>query len=235
MEEYKRPKFETSFEPITESYKVNDSVTVNGIAKAYAGSNITDAKVIYRVKRSVYYPRWYYWRYSYRNTSPQEIAHGETKTDGSGKYSIGFKALPDNSTDKKSLPTFSYEVTADVTDINGETHSTTTFVTVGYHTLTANMMLANPLDKDVKDYKLNISTNNLNGQFVPAKGAVKMYKLKAPGSVLRPRMWAAPDYEGFTKEEFKKLYPHDAFSNEHNSSSWEKGELVCPMLLQYNR
>ncbi len=226
VEEYKRPKFETFFEPITESYKVNDSVTVNGTAIAYAGSNITEAKVTYRVKRAVYYPRWYYWRYSFQNTTPQEITHGETKTDDSGKYFIDFKALPDNSTDKKNLPTFSYEVTADVTDINGETHSTSTFVTVGYHTLTANMMLSNPLDKDVKDHALYISTNNLNGQFVPAKGSVKMYKLKAPEVVFRPRMWAAPDYEGFPKAEFKKLFPHDAFSNEHDSATWEKGELV---------
>lgn len=226
VEEYKRPKFETSFEPITESYKVNDSVTVNGTATAYAGSNITDAKVSYRVKRSVYFPRWYYWRYSYRNITPQEIARGETTTDGSGKYSIDFKAIPDTSTDKENLPTFNYEVTADVTDINGETHSTTTFVTVGYHTLTANMILANPLDKDAKDQKLTISTNNLNGQFVPAKGTVKMYKLKAPESVVRPRTWAAPDYKGFTKVEFKTLYPHDAFDNEHDASTWEKGTLV---------
>jgi uncharacterized protein YfaS (alpha-2-macroglobulin family) len=226
VEEYKRPKFETSFKPVTESYKVNDSVIVIGTATAYAGSSITDAKVSYRVKRSVYYPRWYYWRYSYRNTTPQEIAHGETTTDGSGTYSIDFKAIPDTNTNKENLPTFNYEVTADVTDINGETHSTTTFVTVGYHTLTANMMLANPLDKDAKDQKLTIATNNLNGQFVPVKGTVKMYKLIAPESVLRPRTWAAPDYQGLTKTEFKKLYPHDAFSDEHDASTWKKGALV---------
>lgn len=226
VEEYKRPKFETSFEPVTETYKVNDSVKVHGTAIAYAGSAITDAKVSYRVKRSVYYPRWYYWSYGGRNRNPQEIAHGETKTDGSGNYNIDFKALPDNSTDKKNQPTFNYEVTADVTDINGETHSATTYVTVGYHTLTANMSLANPLDKDKKDHKLTITTNNLNNQFVPANGTVKMYKLKAPEFVIRPRKWAAPDYKGFSKQEFKHLFPHHAFDNEHDSSTWEKDDLV---------
>ena len=226
VEEYKRPKFETSFEPITETYKVNDSVSAKGIATAYAGSNITGAKVAYRVKRVVYYPRWYYWYYPYNNTSPQEIAHGETTTDASGKYEIDFKALPDTSVDKKNLPTFSYEVTADVTDINGETHSTTTIITIGYHTMTANMYIANPFDKNSKENKLTISTNNLNGQFVPAKGIVKMYKLKAPESVNRPRTWAAPDYDAWSKEEFKKKYPHDAFEDEHDASNWEKGELV---------
>ncbi|MFK5973285.1 MAG: MG2 domain-containing protein [Flavobacteriaceae bacterium] len=226
VEEYKRPKFETSFKPVTETYKVNDSVTVKGTATAYAGSNITDAKISYRVKRVVYYPRWYYWHHPFNNTTPQEIAHGETTTDASGEYKINFKALPDNSVDQNNLPTFSYEITADVTDINGETHSTSSIVRVGYHTMTANIYIANPYDKDDKDNTMLISTNNLNGQFVPAQGTLKMYKLKAPENVLRPRTWPAPDYAGFSKEKFTKLYPHDAFSNEHNAATWKKGKLV---------
>ncbi|MGI9550259.1 MAG: MG2 domain-containing protein, partial [Aurantibacter sp.] len=226
VEEYKRPKFETFFEPITETYKVNDSIRVDGVATAYAGSHISDAKVAYTVRRVVYFPRWYYWYRPYYDTTPQEIARGETKTDASGKYKIQFKAIPDTKASKKDLPTFSYEVTADVTDINGETHSTTTTVRVGYHSLTASIDAVDPLDKDQDDTRLSISTNNLNGQFVPAKGTLKMYKLTPPEYVLRRRPWAAPDYEGFTKNEFKKLYPHDAYGNEHDHTNWEKGKLV---------
>ena len=121
VEEYKRPKFETSFDQITETYKVNDSIKVSGKATAYAGSSISDAKVVYRVKRIVNFPRWYYWYRPYFNGTPQEITHGETTTDASGKYEIEFKAIPDTSFKKSDLPTFNYEVTADVTDINGET------------------------------------------------------------------------------------------------------------------
>ena len=226
VEEYKRPKFETSFEPVTETYKVNDSITVKGTATAYAGSNVTDAKVTYRVKRAVYFPRWYYWHYPYYNNTPQEIAHGETTTDASGKYEINFKAVPDNSVSKKNLPTFNYEVTADVTDINGETHSTTTVVTVGYHALTATIYVQDPLDKDSKENKITISTSNLNGQFVFAKGTLKMYKLKAPNHVLRPRPWTSPDYGNWSEAEFKKLFPHDAFADEHDATNWKKGKLV---------
>ncbi len=36
VEEYKRPKFETKFKPVTETFKINDSVTVKGNALAYA-------------------------------------------------------------------------------------------------------------------------------------------------------------------------------------------------------
>ncbi|MBT8313449.1 MAG: alpha-2-macroglobulin, partial [Maribacter sp.] len=226
VEEYKRPKFETSFEPITDTFKVNDSIDITGKAQAYAGSAITDAKVTYRVKRVVNFPRWYYWYRPYFNNTPQEIAHGETITDASGTYKIGFKAIPDNSVDKESLPIFNYEVTADVTDINGETHSITTTVRVGYHAMTANMVLDETLDKTAKDNSVIISTQNLNGQAVSAKGIIKVYKLIAPGNVLRKRPWEAPDYGGFSKAEFKKLFPHEAFKDEHDPAMWGREELV---------
>ncbi|HUH47705.1 MAG TPA: MG2 domain-containing protein, partial [Arenibacter sp.] len=112
VEEYKRPKFETSFEPITGTFRLNDSITVQGKASAYAGSNITGAKVDYTVNRVVLFPRWYVWRFPTINTVPQVIAHGETVTDASGKYTIDFKAIPDLGMDPKDLPTFTYEVTA---------------------------------------------------------------------------------------------------------------------------
>ena len=40
VEEYKRPKFEATFNPITNTFKVNDSITIKGKALAYAGSSI---------------------------------------------------------------------------------------------------------------------------------------------------------------------------------------------------
>ncbi|MGB5499966.1 MAG: MG2 domain-containing protein, partial [Maribacter sp.] len=226
VEEYKRPKFETSFTPITDTFKVNDSINLTGKATAYAGSSITNAKVTYRVKRVVKFPGWYYWHRPSFNSTPQEIAHGETMTDASGEYKISFKAIPDNSVEKESLPIFNYEVIADVTDINGETHSTTTTVRVGYHAMTANIYVEETLNKDKKDNIISISTQNLNGQFVPAKGAIKIYKLKAPSNVLRKRPWDAPDYEGFAKTKFHQLFPHDAFKDEHIPENWEMGKLV---------
>lgn len=225
VEEYKRPKFETSFAPITDTFKVNDSINLTGKATAYAGSSITNAKVTYRVKRVVNFPRWYYWYRPSFNSTPQEIAHGETMTDASGEYKISFKAIPDNSVEKESLPIFNYEVIADVTDINGETRSTATTVQVGYHVMTANISVDKTLNKGEKDNIISISTQNLNGQFVPAKGAIKIYKLNAPSNVLRKRPWDAPDYEGFSKTKFHQLFPHDAFKDEHIPENWKKGKL----------
>ena len=226
VEEYKRPKFETNFKPVTETYKINDSVVVKGEAKAYAGSVISGAKVVYRVKRVVNLPRWYYWSRPYFNIAPQEITHGETITDVNGNYEIPFIAAPDNSIDSSNLPTFNFEVTADVTDINGETRSTTTHVAVGYHSLNVTLQVPEFFDKTKKDNKINIASTNLNGEFAATTGEVILYKLQAPDYVLRPRPWAAPDYSGFTKKEFKDLYPHDAFKNENDPSQWEKEKVI---------
>ena len=226
VEEYKRPKFEANFKAVTETFKVNDSVKVTGKALAYAGSNITDAKVVYRVTRKVQYPRWYYYYRPWFSSEPQEISYGETTTNDKGEFEINFLAQPDKSVAESSLPVFNYEIIADVTDINGETRSATTVVNVGYHSLLASVSIGDKLDKTKKDHKIYINTRNLNGEFVAADGTIKIYKLKAPNRVLRPRPWNAPDYQVIPKAEFKEKFPHEAYADEANPLNWEKGNLV---------
>ncbi|WP_370477893.1 alpha-2-macroglobulin family protein [Tamlana flava] len=226
VEEYKRPKFETKFKPVTETYKVNDLVTVKGNALAYAGSNITNAKVVYRVHRKVQYPRWYFWHRPWFNSEPQEITHGESMTNEKGEFEITFSALPDQSVDKSNLPVFNYEITADVTDLNGETRSATTTVNIGYHALVAKMDVDAQLDKTQKDHAIKITSENLNGEFVPAKGLIKIYKLIAPKTTLRQRPWPAPDYQEIPKGTFKNLFPYESYTDEHLAENWEKGDLV---------
>ena len=226
VEEYKRPKFETTFIPITETYQVNDSVKISGKALAFSGTSISDGKVVFRVKRNVQYPSWYRWYYPNFYSESQEITFGETTTNDKGEFDITFKAIPDTSVDKKNLPVFNYEVTADVTDINGETRSSTTIVKVGYHALTTSITVADRINKDDKKTSLTLDTKNLNGEFVPSAGSLKIYKLQAPGTVLRPRPWEAPDLPLLTKEAFKAQFPNEAYANEVNPLLWEKGEVV---------
>ncbi|WP_179319237.1 alpha-2-macroglobulin family protein [Winogradskyella helgolandensis] len=226
VEEYKRPKFKSDFQPVTETYKVNDSITVNGTAIAFASSNITDAKVVYRVKRHINFPSWFYWRRPYFNMEAQEITFGETKTNAKGEFEITFKALPDDSVSKDNLPVFNYEITADVTDINGETRSTSTNVYIGYHALTLHIDAPQIIDKTQKEIEFSLASLNLNGQFAPAKGELKIYKLKAPDRVLRTRPWQAPDHQMLSKDEFKNLFPHEAYDNEGQLINWTKGDEV---------
>ncbi len=227
VEEYKRPKFETKFNPITESFKMNDSISVKGFAKAFSGANVTDAKVVYRVQRKVVYPSWYYWYRPNLNTTSQEITNGESSTNDKGEFEIVFTAIPDETVDKKSLPVFNYEITADITDINGETRSATTIVKVGYHSLTASISLNDKIDKNQEETILKVDTKNLNDEFVPAKGNLTIYKLKAPKNPLRKRPWSAPDYQDISENTFRTLFPNDPFTDdETDEKNWEKGLAV---------
>ncbi|WP_233265898.1 alpha-2-macroglobulin family protein [Formosa sp. L2A11] len=226
IEDYKRPTFEANFTPITETCTVNDSITVNGEALAFTGSKITNANVVYRVKRMVNLPYSYYRTQPYFHNASQEITHGETQTDDSGNFKINFKAIPDLRFDKKILPVFQYEVTADITDINGETRSATTSISVGYHTTIAKLQIEGKLDKTSKTNQININTSNLNGQFTPVIGTLKIYKLQAPNHALRERPWSAPDYQVIDETTFKTLFPHDAYTNEDDANNWKKGTRV---------
>jgi uncharacterized protein YfaS (alpha-2-macroglobulin family) len=226
VEEYKRPKFKPEFQPVSETYKVNDSIMVKGTAVAFAGSNITDAKVVYRVKRQVQYPNWYYWRRPFYNAEPQEITFGESKTNDKGEFDITFKAIPDEGVSKDNLPVFRYEVIADITDINGETRTATTTVNVGYHAMLLKIGAPDLIDKAKKEIEISLSSKNLNGEAIPAKGTLKIYKLNAPKQVVRLRPWNAPDYQVISKGEFKRLFPNEPYNDEHLLTNWKKGEEV---------
>ena len=226
VEDYKRPKFETEFKPVKGSYKLNDEVTVTGIAKAYAGNVIDGAKVKYRVVRSVNYPYWYWWYRPYNAGSAEtEITSGETLTNDTGAYIVKFKALPDESVSKTSFATYNYKVSADVTDINGETHSTDTYIKVGYQTLQLSILSDDIIEVN-KSKPIQINTTNLNGVSESTKGNFAIYKLKQPQKVFRNRLWAQPDRQTLSKEDYYNTFPSDLYADETNKYKWEKEKKV---------
>ena len=226
VEEYKRPKFEVEFNPVKGSYKLGELVTVDGQAKAYAGSSIDGAQVKYRVVRNAVFPYWcYYWRGYWPSSAQMEIEHGEVVTDENGKYEIEFTAIPDNAVSKDLRPTYSYTVYVDVVDINGETHSATTYVRIGYTALTLAINIPDKLSVNSTDTFI-IATTNLAGETTPAPGAISIYRLKAPSKIFRSRKMQRPDLFKFTKEEYHKLFPHDIYDQENDKFKWDKGENV---------
>ena len=221
VEDYKRPKFYVEFDTVKKDFALNDDVKISGKALAYAGNNIDGATVKYRVVRSYYFPYpWlcYYYRYV-PQTNEMEIANGTTETDAQGNFQIDFDAIPDESIDPKTLPVFTYTITADVTDINGETRSSTKTVTIGYTSL--NIVASVPEQiTDEKTQSIKILTQNLNGDFVSADVKVKISKLQQPANVLRKRLWEMPDQFVMDSASFKKNFPNDVYKNEDNHQNW---------------
>ncbi len=226
VEEYKRPTFEASFNPVKETFKLNDTISVKGSAIAYSGAKVTKAKISYHVMRNVRYPHWYYWSGRSSHSDSEEIAFGEGETDNKGEFFIPFAAIPDENISAEEKPIFEYEVTVGVTDVNGETRSATTTVKVGYHTLVATLNASARIDKKIAENTISITTENLNGQYVPSKGSIQIYKLQSPTLPLRSRPWASPDLPIITEDEFKVLFPHDAYSDESDPQKWKKGKAI---------
>lgn len=226
VEEYKRPKFSTEIQKPKGTYRINDSIKITGMAKAYAGNNIDGAKVSYRVVRQVRFPIWWGWGYKrgiWGRNEEVEIANGITSTDAKGEFKINFKALPDASVDKKDQPTFYYEVSADVTDINGETRSGNTSVAVAYQSLQLNIDMPDKLPGDSL-HALKIRSANLNDIFEKANINVTFTRLKSPGKIFRERYWQLPDQFVMSKNEYESYFPYDAYKVEDQVESWPLAE-----------
>ena len=219
VEEYKRPKFNVEIKPIQGEFQLNDKIEATGVAKAFAGNFIDGAEVKYRVTRSTSYSSWYYWWYWRPYESPKEVAQGDLKTDENGEFKIPFIAVPDQSANPKDLPIFTYVITADVTDINGETHSTTTTFIAGYQSL----QLGNNLSADIngeQNLLLKLSATNLNGQPVGAAGSISVEKLKSPKEPLYERLWQQTDLPLMNQSEFKSKFPNRVYADENNRYLW---------------
>ena len=226
VEEYKRPKFDVTFNPVKGSYRLDENIKAEGTAKAYSGAKIDGAEVKYRVIRNASFPYWWYWwRGYYPQSAQMEITNGITTSNDTGAFFIDFKAIPDLSIPKSNQPTYTYTVYADVTDINGETHSSQTYIRVAYTALNLDVSIPAILEKENKEAFV-ISTTNMSGQFEAAQGKIEIYKLKEPEKTYRARAWTQPDKFLMSKEEFEKAFPNDEYKDENNIYKWVRGEKV---------
>ena len=231
VEEYKRPKFFAEFEKVKGSYHVNDKIKITGFAKAFSGNNIDGAKVKYRVTREARFPyAWMFWSRPRPVSSNLEITSGDTITGADGKFTIAFDAIPDLSVDKTTDPIFDYKVEADITDINGETRSTSITVPVGYKALTLQVTVQSTSALPVDSLKyIFISTKNLSGEFEPSLVNLKIYQLQAPARLIKPRYWQQPDQFLMKKQEYLQYFPNDDYNDDLKKESWPKGALMLSM------
>ena len=228
VEEYKRPSFYLEFDTLKGQYALEEEITIQGNALAYAGNKIQDAQVRYRVIRTARFP--YLWA-SYRwgglpTRSPQtEISSGLTQTDANGRFSISFTSIPDKSISPERLPVFNYKIIAEITDINGETQSMHQDIPIGYRSLqiSSNIpeeVLASQLDT------LHIQSLNLHNQFSPTTLTLQIKPLIFPGKLYRERLWELPDQFLYTEAQFREYFPEDAYRQENDYHYWESASPI---------
>ncbi|MEM7486991.1 MAG: carboxypeptidase-like regulatory domain-containing protein [Bacteroidota bacterium] len=221
VEEYKRPKFEISFDDITENLLVGDSVSVPGSAKAFLGSDISNAKVSYAVERNtISLSNSYYYR-----GDKQMVAQGETETNGQGKFTIPFFAIPDSTLTKENRPVFSYNVSVDVTDINGETRTEEKTIYIGYHNLKTQITVPQKLNTE-EENSIRVATNNLNDQPIEAQVKLKVFKIDEPERTLRKKPWSVVELQSISKDRYLELFPNEPYNSADVKENWPRGAKV---------
>ena len=153
VEEYKRPTFDVTFEPVKVEYQVGDSIEVAGMAKTFAGAPVQNARVHYNISRSY---AWF-WRFMGRGSARWE---GEAMTDADGKFTVPVHFEIDSDRRESPLWYYTYNIQADVTDGAGGTQQANLSLPLGSTSMVLNM--DNLPDNLVKEKKLEIKLTAMN-------------------------------------------------------------------------
>ena len=218
VEEYKRPKFEVTFEPIKSEYKYGETIELKGKAMMFSGVALSNSTVNYEIKKQNI--RWrYFWWYPRGNDNENSIL-GEVKTNEKGEFTIKVDLKKDETLEGIQID--NYQINASVTDINGETQSETTNVKVASVSHYIKV-------EDVKDpfadenLKIKVETKNYNDQNLKKSYQVKLSKLQPKERIFRSNFEnEIQDLPQLSKEEFIQKFPHDYFNPKEKEDQVDK-------------
>lgn len=227
VEEYKRPTFEVAFDPVTTAPKLEQEAKVSGVAKSYAGVPLDGAQVQWKVMREARLPWWcgWYWRSIIPWGQRTEVANGTTTTDGAGAFNVSFLAQADKAVARQADPTFVYTVEASVVDINGETQSGSTQLSVGYRSIDIDLQVGEAIDRRATD-SLKVVVKNLNGQPMDVPMDIRIARLQAPAVPLRDHLWEQPDRPLLSAQEHATRFPGQVYAQEGDPLNWPEAATV---------
>ena len=166
VEEYKRPTFTVDFDKVTTSYQDGDTVSVRGVAKSYAGVPVQGAKVAVKVERRQ--ARWCWWIPNRGGTTT--ILTDTLQTDSEGAFTVKVPMLMPDRWDGKTPRYYSFDVSADVTDVSGESHHGQTSLPLSDKPTAFSLSVP---DKMLRDSIPDISFSLMNNAGQPVEGDVR--------------------------------------------------------------
>lgn len=165
VEEYKRPTFKVDFEKPQTKYAAGDTVRFNATAKSFAGVPVQGAKAVVRVVRrpSVY------WRYADNDVKHETVLVDTLQTSADGTFTVAVPMVMPETYDEHPRRYFNFDITADVTDIAGETrHGETSLPLSDYPT----MLTCDIPEKSLRDSLTTITFAYRNNAGEPIDGTV---------------------------------------------------------------
>lgn len=222
VEEYKRPKFEVTFDPVKEEYKYGQTIELKGKAMMFSGVALSNTTVSYEIKK--HNIRWrYFWWYPRGDDNENSIL-GEAKTNEKGEFVIRLDLKKDEKLEGIQID--NYEINASVTDINGETQSANTQLKVASvsHYIKADGIKNTFSDENVK---LKVETLNYNEQDLKKSYNVKLSKLAVPNRIFRDNFAAeVQDLPKYSREEFISKFPHDLFDKTEETKNLKAEKVI---------
>ncbi|GAA4154460.1 alpha-2-macroglobulin family protein [Chryseobacterium ginsenosidimutans] len=217
VEEYKRPKFEVTFDPVKDEYKYGQIIELKGKAIMFSGVALSNTTVNYEIKK--HNIRWRYFSWYPQNDDNENSILGEVKTNEKGEFIIKLDLKKDEKLEGIQID--NYEINASVTDINGETQTADTELKVASvsHYIQADEIKNTFSDENVK---LKVETKNYNEQLLKKSYQVKLSKLESPDRIFRNNFKSeVQDLPKFSKEEFISKFPHDFYDKNDEIKNWK--------------
>ena len=208
VEEYKRPSFEITFSKSDIAYTIGDRISVNGIAKSYAGSNLSGATFKYTISRITSFPCWFRYWVPRPGSRDREIAHGTGILDINGNFPINFEAIKDPMLNPLDAPLYSYKVNVDIIAGNGELQQAETIIDVG--TLKAVYAFKHKEIYSTKESEITLScTLNSGKPATGMRGKVIVEALEKSKQLKLPMPFEFGDVEGLSDKDKEFLFPND--------------------------
>jgi len=222
VEEYKRPKFEVTFDPVKDEYKYGQIIDLKGKALMFSGVALSNTTVHYEIKK--HNIRWRYFSWYPQNDTNENSILGEAKTNEKGEFVIRLDLKKDEKLEGIQID--NYEINASVTDINGETQSANTQLKVASvsHYIKADNIQNTFTGENVS---LKVETKNYNEQNLKKSYQVKLAKLSTPDRIFRDNFKAEiQNLPKYSKEEFISKFPHDLFDKNDEIKNWKTEKVL---------
>lgn len=222
VEEYKRPKFEVTFDPVKEEYRYGQTIELKGKAMMFSGVALSNTTVTYEIKKRNI--RWRYFGWYPQDENNENSVLGEAKTNEKGEFTIRLDLKEDDKLEGIQID--NYEINASVTDINGETQSADTSLKVASvsHYIEAGDIKNTFSDENIK---VHIETKNYNEQPLKKSYQVKLSKLQTPGRIFRNNFKSeVQNLPKFSKEEFIRKFPHDLYDKNDEAKNFKVSTVI---------
>jgi len=222
VEEYKRPKFEVTFDPVKDEYKYGQTIELKGKAMMFSGVALSNTNVNYEIKKQNI--RWRYFPWYPNDNDNENSILGEVKTNEKGEFTIKLDLKKDEKIEGIQID--NYQINASATDINGETQTANTNLKVASvsHYIKADEIKNTFADDNIK---VKVETKNYNDQNLKKSYQVKLSKLETPNRIFRNNFKTeVQNLPKFSKEEFISKFPHDLYDKNDKLENWKTSSVI---------